>query len=149
MDLTVPVNMTADWGTNPILDLRSFCAKSLTSTPSTRTSPDVASYNRGMRAARELFPLPVGPTTATVCPGSALNEIPDIASDSDPGYLKDTFLNSTEPVEGTSLASPSVTEGCMFMTASMRLAETIMLGRPRNRPVIIMTETITWPAYVE
>ena len=45
-----------------------------TSTPPTSTTPDAASQKRGIRLAAVVLPPPEGPTSATVCPGSAVKE---------------------------------------------------------------------------
>ena len=48
---------------------------SFTLTPSTRTSPTVASYNLGIKFIKVDLPDPVDPINATVCPFSTLKDI--------------------------------------------------------------------------
>ena len=67
----VPVNRNAFCGTSPIRDQSTSGSRSRTSTPSTRTAPEVASKSRGTRLTSVDLPAPVEPMIATVWPGRA------------------------------------------------------------------------------
>ena len=45
-----------------------------------------------------------------------------------PGYLNDTFLNSTVPSLGASAPGPSLIDGTVLMTSCTRLEATIARG---------------------
>ena len=68
----VPLKRNARCGTSPIRDQSISGSRSRTSTPSTRTVPEVASKSRGTRLTSVDLPAPVEPMIATVWPGRAL-----------------------------------------------------------------------------
>ena len=128
-------------------ELRSSNVYERTSAPSTRTDPDVTSYSLGISDSSVLFPLAVGPITATVSPGSATKDTPERTSLSVPGYLNVTSRNSTRPRASVATgASGSRTDGTWSMTSQMRLLETMNLGRPLMIPEAIMTAEMIWVA---
>ena len=65
---------------------------------STRIFPLETSYNLEINLVKVVFPEPVVPTSATVCPGLISNEIFFKTSLSLPGYENDTFSNFILPV---------------------------------------------------
>ena len=76
-----------------------------------------------------VLPLPVAPMNATVSPFDAVKltscrTYPDV-----PGYLNETFLNSTDPSRGASAPWPSLMEGSVLMTSWIRLEATMARGR--------------------
>ena len=112
------------------------------------TLPEVTSYSLGTRFTSEDFPLAVGPMTATVSPGEAENVTCDSTSRSVPGYVKLTSSKRTSPwIPVSGAPGPSVTDGSCVTTSSMRLEDTMTLGRPRRIPVDIITAEITCVAY--
>ncbi len=82
---TVPVNRYGFCGTRPMRVQSIWGSRSRTSTPSTDTVPDVASNSRGTRETSVVFPDPVLPMTAVVCPATARNEMPDSTGAAAPG----------------------------------------------------------------
>ena len=69
-------NMWGSWVTIPMASVRLSPVSWRTSSPSTRTAPATTSYSRGTRCDMVVLPAPVGPTRATICPGSATKETP-------------------------------------------------------------------------
>jgi hypothetical protein len=65
--------------------------------PSRKSSPDVISYNLGIKLIKLVFPDPVCPTIATVEPTLILRLIFLSISGNEPAYLNETFLNSISP----------------------------------------------------
>ncbi len=68
-------NRNGSCGTMPMAPRSVASGHSRTSTPSTKTVPGGGSNNRGSRFSSVDLPDPVGPTSATVWPGSTLNEM--------------------------------------------------------------------------
>lgn len=66
---------------------------------------------------------------ATVSPLDALKLMSWSTSPEVPGYLKDTFLNSTVPSLAGSAPAPSLMDGSVPMTSWIRLEATIARGR--------------------
>jgi hypothetical protein len=74
---------------------------------------------------RVLFPDPVGPTIATVSPGSTRNDTLRNTSRDVPGYRNDTFLNSIAPGEPSPIGRPfsGTTSGSVSMIERIRPME--------------------------
>ena len=72
-----------------------------------------------MRDASADFPLPVGPTTATVSPGAARN-VTSLSASPPPGYANETPSNLTSPGAGAPAADaePQGADGSWRMTSS-------------------------------
>ena len=71
---TVSLKSTVSWLTMPISARSEARRISRVSTPSSRTRPAVGSQKRGTRSTSVLFPAPLGPTSATICPFGAVRE---------------------------------------------------------------------------
>src|SRR5436190_8806918 len=132
---------------------------SRTSTPPTRTAPSVTSYTRGTSIAVVDLPAPDGPTSATIWPGSMVNDTPRstgsvtvrsrvATSSSDAsetsaadGYRKVTSRNSTlaEPGGTSTGFSGSEMAGGRSSTSNTRSKLTsadMMFTRALERPAI-------------
>ena len=62
------------WATRPTAACNESCVRSRTSSPSTRTAPSTTSWTRRTSIAIVVLPAPDGPTSATVSPGSMVND---------------------------------------------------------------------------
>ena len=78
------LNRRLFWNTKATCSISTWGSICFTSTPPTSTVPEVASQKRGMRLAAVVLPPPEGPTSATVCPGSTVNETCERAGTSAP-----------------------------------------------------------------
>ena len=78
----------------PTVSLSDANVRSRTSTPSSRTAPESTSYSRGTSGAIVDLPAPDEPTSATIWPGSARNEMP--CSTSSPPRMSSTATSSSE-----------------------------------------------------
>src|SRR5919108_1405365 len=76
-----------------------------TSAPSTSTAPRSTSYRRGTSSTNEVLPEPVGPTSATVRPGSTSTST-SRSTGSPPSYEKVTPRSSTRPSPAGSGGAP-------------------------------------------
>ena len=85
LEATVPAKRKGFCGTSPSWAHRASGSARRTSVPPTSTRPSEASRSRGRRLTRVVLPEPVEPTTATVCPGPAVKEIPVRTGSSAPG----------------------------------------------------------------
>ena len=81
----MPVNRYGFCGTRPTVRGQQRRVESRTSTPSTSTSPPVASNSRGTRLSSVVLPLPVLPMTAVISPGRAVRSTPHSTGASAPG----------------------------------------------------------------
>ena len=68
------LNRRLFWNTKATWSISTWGWIRVTSTPPTFTTPEAASQNLGIRLAAVVLPPPEGPTSATVCPGSAVKE---------------------------------------------------------------------------
>ena len=91
-----------------------------------------------------LFPEPVEPISASVSPFFALKEIFLRIYSSASGYLNDTFLNSTSPINLVlPKNSPSVIFVLVSITSIIRSTDTLALGYITNIIASIKNAIIT------
>ena len=121
----------------------------MTFTPSTRTSPSVASYNLGIRFIIVDFPEPVLPMNATVSPCFTLKDISFSMYSSASGYLKETFLNSMVPVSLEFCFVPSFILCFVSRTSTILFDATLALGYRIKIIVNIINAITTCIAYAE
>ncbi len=137
----LPEKSTVSCGTMEILLRREASLRSFTSVPSTVTLPEVASYSRGTRSTREVFPEPVAPRTATTLPGSIARSMSS-STGSEPGpYLNDTFSNTIlqgEPSCSSTASGASHTSGTASSTSAIRRDEAIPFAQTFVRLDIMM-----------
>ena len=127
---TVPENRYGFCGTRATASVSSARARSVTGTPSTSTSPDVASYSRGSRLISVDLPEPVEPMIAVVVPGATAKLTSSSTGASAPGYWKVTWRSSTAPSRraGVTGRTGSASVGTVSRTSPMRRAEITARG---------------------
>ena len=97
------------------------------------------------------MPEPVPPMIAVTSPGCAVNDTPDSAGSSAPGYWNVTFSNSTWPAgarpAAAAAAAGSTTSGSTSSTSLMRSADAAARGSITNIAVTMNTANRICIAY--